>query len=97
MCPLSFAPSNPPAPICVWPHLIVEEVHGMVVEFEWQGLEEGDIVGHDLLVREVKLVDDDGVHVVVRQQVICEEKEKRLGQQMFYEDAVNLAIYHLGA
>lgn len=42
----------------------------MVVEFERQGLEEGDIVGHNLLVREVKLVDDDGVHVVVRQEVI---------------------------
>lgn len=47
----------------------------MVVELEGQGLEEGDVVGHDLLVGEVKLVNDDGVDVVVGQQVIC-DKEK---------------------
>ena len=42
----------------------------MVVEFERQGLEEGDVVGHDLLVGEVKLMDNDGVNVVVGQEVI---------------------------
>lgn len=63
-----YRPSD--LPIHSWPHLIVEEVHGVVVEFKWQGLEEGDIVGHDLLIGEVKLVDDDGVHVVVWQEVI---------------------------
>lgn len=55
-------PSNP---ISLEPHLVVKEVHGVVVELERQSLKEGDVVGHDLLVREVKLVDDDGVHVVV--------------------------------
>ena len=63
-------------PMCLWPHLVVEEVHRVVVEFQWQGLEEGDVVGHDLLVREVKLVDDDGVHVVVRQEVIWGERRE---------------------
>lgn len=33
-----------------WPHLIVEEVHCVVVELQGQGLEEGDIVRHDLLI-----------------------------------------------
>ena len=42
----------------------------MVVQLEGQRFEEGDVIGHDLLIREVKLVDDDGVHMVVRQQVI---------------------------
>lgn len=42
----------------------------MVVELEGQRLKEGDVVGHDLLIGEVKLVDDDGVDVVVGQQVI---------------------------
>ena len=51
-------------------HLVVEEVHGVVVELEGQRLQEGDVIGHDLLIGEVELVDDNGVHVVVRQQVI---------------------------
>ena len=42
----------------------------MVVELEGQGFQKGDVVSHDLLVREVKLVDDDGVDMVVRQEVI---------------------------
>jgi hypothetical protein len=52
-------------------YLVVEEVDGVFVEPEREGLEEGDVVGHDLLVREVELVDDDRVDVVVRQQVVC--------------------------
>ena len=51
-------------------HLVVEEVHSVVVQLEGQRLQEGDVVGHDLLVGEVKLVDDDGVDVVVGEQVI---------------------------
>lgn len=75
---LLFSLSTPTPPASLGPHLIVEEVHSVIVEFQWQGLEEGDVVGHDLLVREVKLVDDDGVHVVVRQEVIWEEKRENL-------------------
>lgn len=56
--------SSPPTPT-QWPYLIIEEVHGVVVKFEWQGLKEGDIISHDLLIREVKLVDNNGVDVVV--------------------------------
>ena len=45
-------------------------MNGVLVESEGQGLEEGDVVGHDLLIREVELVHDDRVDVVVRQQVV---------------------------
>ena len=55
---------------CPLPYLVVEEVYSVVVQLEGQRFEEGDVIGHDLLIREVKLVDDDGVHMVVRQQVI---------------------------
>ena len=51
--------------------LVVEEVDGVPVEVEGQGLKEGDVVGQDLLIREVQLQDDDGVDVVVGQQVVC--------------------------
>lgn len=44
----------------------------MVVELQRQRLEEGDVVGHDLLVREIELVDNDGVDVVVGQEIICD-------------------------
>lgn len=57
-----------------WSHLIVEEVHCMVVEFQGQGLEEGDVVRHDLLIWEVKLVHDYWVDMVVGQKVIWEGK-----------------------
>lgn len=45
--------------------LIIEEVDGVCVQLEGQSLEEGDVVRHHLLVAEVKLVDDDGIDVVV--------------------------------
>ena len=51
-------------------YLVVEEVDGVLVQPEGQRFEEGDIVGHDLLVAEVELVHDDGVHVVVGQQIV---------------------------
>jgi len=51
-------------------YLVVKEVDCMLVQPEGEGLEEGDVVGHDLLVGEVELVHDDGVDVVVGQQVI---------------------------
>ena len=57
-------------------YLIVEEVYGVFVEPEGEGLEEGDVVGHHLLVREVKLVHNDGVHMVVGEKVIWKMKER---------------------
>lgn len=41
-------------------------MNGVLVEPEGEGLEEGDVVSHDLLIGEVELVNDDGVNVVVR-------------------------------
>ena len=52
-------------------YLIVEEVYGMLVQPERERLQEGDVVSHDLLVREVELVHDDRVHVVVGEEVVC--------------------------
>lgn len=52
------------------PHLVVEEVHCVVVKLQRQGLQEGDVVRHDLLVGEVKLVDNNRVDVVVGQEII---------------------------
>ena len=48
----------------------------MLVESEGEGLEEGDVVSHHLLVGEVELVHDDRVDVVVRQQVICKKSTR---------------------
>jgi hypothetical protein len=54
--------------------LIVEEVNGVRVEFEAECFEEADVVRHDLLVGEVEFVFDDGVHVVVGQEVVWKLK-----------------------
>lgn len=43
----------------------------MRVELETEGFKKGDVIGHDLLVREIKLVFDYGVYMVIRQKVVC--------------------------
>ena len=50
--------------------LVKEEVDGVGIQFEGQGLEEGDVIGHHFLVREIELVNYDRVDVIVRQQII---------------------------
>jgi len=42
----------------------------MRVEFEGKRFEEGNVVGHHFLIREIKLVDYDGVDVIVGEEVI---------------------------
>ena len=51
-------------------NLVVEEVYGVLVEFEGEGFEEGDVVGEYLLVGEVQLQHYDAVDVVVGQEVV---------------------------
>ena len=51
-------------------HFVVKEVDGVLVQPEAEGLEEGDVVGHDLLVGEVELVNNDGVDVVVGEEIV---------------------------
>ena len=51
-------------------YLIVEEMYCVLVQPEAEGLEEGDVVGHDLLVGEVELVNNDGVDVVVGEEIV---------------------------
>lgn len=58
------------------PYLVVEEMNGVAVEFQWQRLQKGNVVGHDLLVGEVKFMHDDGVDVVIRQQVVCRKQQQ---------------------
>ena len=58
------------------PHLIVEEVDGVTVEFEGEGLDEGDIVGENLFIREVQLQDNDGVDVIVGEKIVWMERER---------------------
>ena len=52
------------------PYLVIEKVNCVLVELERERLEERDVVGQDLLVGKVKLVANDLVDVVVRQQVV---------------------------
>ena len=51
-------------------------MYGMFVEPEGEGLQEGDVVRHDLLVGEIELVDDDGVDVVVGEEIVCKDGKK---------------------
>ena len=48
-------------------YFIVKEVDSVLVQPERQGLEEGNVVGHHLLVGEIELVHDNRIDVVVRQ------------------------------
>lgn len=45
-------------------------MNSVVVEFQGQGLQKGDVVGHDFFVREVELMNDDGINVIIGEQVI---------------------------
>ena len=45
----------------------------MFVESEGERFEKGNVVGHNLLVAEVEFVYDDGVDVVIGEQIICQE------------------------
>lgn len=48
-------------------HLIIEKMYGMIIQFETQSFQEGDIICHDLLIRYIKLVNYYRVHVVIAQ------------------------------
>lgn len=52
-------------------YLIVKEVYCARGEAHGEGLEEGHIVGEDLLVAEVIFVRNDLVHVIIRHEEIC--------------------------
>jgi len=50
--------------------LVIEEVDGVLVEAKGESFEERDVVSHNLLVGEIEPVDDDGVDVVVGEEVV---------------------------
>lgn len=49
---------------------VVEEVDRVGVQLQAECLQEQDVVAHHVLVREVELVDNYGVYVVVAEQVV---------------------------
>lgn len=59
-------------------YLIVEEMDSVVVQLQGQGLQKRDIVCHDLLIGEIKLMDNDGIDMVVGEQVIWEGKRRKI-------------------
>ena len=46
-------------------HLIIEEMDSVTIQFEGQGLQKRYVVCHDLFVRKVKFMTNNGVHMVV--------------------------------
>ena len=48
-------------------------MHSVAVQLERQSLQEGNIIRHHFLVAEVELVHDDGIDVVVGEQVVWGE------------------------
>lgn len=52
------------------PYLVVEEVHCVVVKFQRQSLQKWNIVRHDFLIREVEFMHNDGIDVIIGEQVI---------------------------
>ncbi len=54
--------------------LVTEEVYGVGVELERERLEEGHVISKHLFIREIQPQDNDGVHVIVRQEIICVDK-----------------------
>ena len=50
--------------------LIVEEVDSVLVQSKGEGFKKRDVVSHDFLIREVKLVDNDRVDMVVGEEIV---------------------------
>lgn len=51
-------------------------MNGMFVQPERQGFQERNVVRHDFFVGEIKLVHDNGIDMVVRQQIIYNKEFK---------------------
>lgn len=51
-------------------YLVIEKVDCVLVQPEWQGLEEGNVIRHDFFIRKVKSVHNNRVDMVVWEQVI---------------------------
>ena len=64
--------SSLPCPdfIALITYFIVEEVDGVFVQSKGQGLEKRDIVSHHFLIRKIKFVYNNGIDVIIGQQII---------------------------
>ena len=49
---------------------VVKEMNGVLVQLQRERFEEGNVISEDFFVRKVEFVNDDGIDVVVAQQVI---------------------------
>ena len=47
------------------PYFIIKEMYCMCVQLEGKCFQEGYVVGHHFLIRKIKLVNNNGVHMVV--------------------------------
>lgn len=47
-------------------YFIVEEVYGVSIQFQTERLEKRDVVSHDFLIRKIKFMHDDRIHMVIR-------------------------------
>lgn len=56
-------------------YLIIKEMYSMIIEFQGKSLQKWYVVGHDLLIRKVKFVDNYRIHIVIRQQVVWKKKK----------------------
>lgn len=51
-------------------YLIVKEMHSMIVEFQGKSFQKRYVICHNLLIRKVKFMDNNRIHIVIRQQVV---------------------------
>jgi hypothetical protein len=47
-------------------YFIIEEVYGVSIQFQTERLEKRDVVSHDFLIRKIKFMHDDRIHMVIR-------------------------------
>lgn len=81
-------------------HLVEQELQSVWVQLQTQGLEEGDIVGQQLLVGKIKAMDDQVVDVVVGEQVedadfgvgVGKQNRKRLDDLGLHQHALLVVL-----
>lgn len=42
----------------------------MIIEFQGKSFQKWDVICHDLLIRKVKFVDNNRIHIVIREQIV---------------------------
>lgn len=47
----------------------------MIIEFQGKSFQKWYVICHDLLIRKVKFVDNNRIHIVIREQVVWKKKK----------------------